>query len=66
MDGNTPLWIEAMTNEQVFHLNEILGIESMRQGYWQGKTDTKFWKLFEQVVQEAEFRNRMWRQERTE
>ena len=66
MDGNTPLWIEALTNEQVFILNDILGDESLRQGYWKGKTDTKFWRLFEYIVEEARFRNRMWIQERNE
>ena len=63
MDGNTPLWIEAMTDEAIFELNYVLGDESWRQGYWKGKTDTKFWKLFEIIVEEASLRNRVRSQE---
>ena len=51
-----PLWVEALNDEQLFKLNDTMLDESLRQGYFPGKTETAFWKLYSAVVQECTVR----------
>ena len=52
-----PLWVEALNDDQLFKLNDAMLDESLRQGYWPGKTETAFWKLYMAVVAECTIRN---------
>ncbi len=58
MDGK-PLWIEAMSDEDLFALNDILNEKSMEEGFYPGKTETRFWKIYVQVVDECQLRNKL-------
>ncbi len=58
MDGK-PLWIEAMSDEDLFALNDILNEKSMNEGFYIGKTETRFWKIYVQVVDECQLRNKL-------
>ena len=55
-DVEIPLWIEALSDDQLFRLNDALLDESMRQGFYPGKTETPFWKVYTAVVQECTIR----------
>ena len=63
MDGETPLWIEGLTDEALFAMNDILCDESIRQGFYPGKTETRFWNMYVQIVEECTFRNAQKRKE---
>jgi len=56
MDGK-PLWIEAMSDEELFALNDQLLGYSMEVGYYPGKTEEPWWKIYEHVVDECQIRN---------
>lgn len=57
MDGK-PLWIEAMSDEELFTLNDIMNKKSMDEGYYPGKTETKWWALYVHIVDECTLRNK--------
>ena len=52
-----PLWVEALSDDDLFKLNDEMLDESLRQGYYPGKTETAFWKLYSAVVAECTIRN---------
>ena len=53
-----PLWIEAMTDEELFALNDQLLSYSMEVGYYAGKTEEGWWKIYEFIVDECQVRNK--------
>ena len=56
MDGK-PLWIEAMSDEELFALNDQLLSHSMEVGFYPGKTEEPWWTIYEYVVDECQVRN---------
>ncbi len=56
-DVEIPLWVEALSDDDLFKLNDSLLTESLRQGFYPGKTETAFWKLYGSVVAECTIRN---------
>ena len=57
MDEQT-MWIERLDDRALFRLNDIMCEESMRQGYYPGKTETKWWRLYVAIVEECQLRNK--------
>ena len=57
MDG-IPLWIEAMSDDELFGLNDVLNKYSIETGYYPGKTEEPWWATFVHIINECRLRNR--------
>ena len=55
MDGK-PLWIESMTDEELLAFNDQLLSHLMEVGYYAGKTEESWWKIYEYIVDECQIR----------
>lgn len=58
MDGTKPMWIEAMSDSELFALNDVMNKKSIEEGYYPGKTETTWWAIFVHVVDECQLRNK--------
>lgn len=60
MDGQDLLWIESLPTAAVAELNDVLCKHSMNTGYYPGKTEESWWKIYVAIVDELQLRNKVW------